>query len=110
MEHYEESINSLYTKAYCTSETASVDKTDDGSVNKLFIRNNDGSWELVYRDDFGKVMVHKENWENVAFGTRKAAQAKLDLIEDERARENTAIPFTKDEARGFIDRHRWKFA
>ena len=51
-----------------------------------------------------------EDFKQIAFNTEMEAKEKLEAIEAERQREDSAIPFTMEEAKIFAERHKWKFA
>lgn len=67
-------------------------------------------WGLFYDDIRGVRQPHKEDWKHVVFNTKVEAEAKLALISAEREREDSACPFTLDEAKEYAESHKWKFA
>ena len=82
-------------------------------MTNLYISSyTDGSnkrWGLFYEDEKG-VQQLTEDFKPVAFDTEDQAKAKLEQLEAERLGEDSAIPFTLEEAIAFTESHKWKFA
>ena len=66
-------------------------------------------WGIFYEDTKG-IQHLTEDFKGVSFESENEAQAKLLLLESERRSEDSAIPFSKDEAKVFVKNHKWKFA
>lgn len=80
-------------------------------MSKIYISSFDDNGVLKYglydgRDD----ELFQENWKPVVFDTEKEAQDKLKKIEEERKREDEAVPFALEEAERYAESHYWKFA
>lgn len=75
-----------------------------------FVDNGKCLWGLFFVDKWGKVQHLEEDFKRVVFGSEAEALAKLEMIEAERRSEDAADAFTLEEARGFAERQRWKFA
>lgn len=74
-----------------------------------FVENEITKWGLFYED--GKGIQHlTEEFKKLSFDTEKEAQAKLERFEAERNSENSAKPFSLEEAAVFVEQHTWKFA
>ena len=83
-------------------------------MSKIFISSfkeeENTRWGLFYTDDKNEPQPFKEDWNHVVFDTEEAALAKLNAIEAEHERENTAKPFSLEDARKYAESHKWKFA
>jgi hypothetical protein len=64
----------------------------------------------IYDDRNDEHNIYSENWNKQVFDTEDEACAKLASLEDERAREDQAIPFSLDDAMKYAESHYWKFA
>ena len=64
----------------------------------------------LYADNGDKSELLQEDWKPVLFDTEEEAATKLADIEAEKAREDTAIPFSPEEAEKYAESHYWKFA
>lgn len=75
-------------------------------------RDSDGTakYGLFYDDIYGKRFPHNESFKDMFFETLEEAQEKLDTLTAEREREDSALPFTLNEASRFAESHKWKFA
>ena len=109
--NYSNSLQDFYQKVYSVSDSDS-DEEDYESVvpNSLFVRKYKDNWEIAYKSSEGKIDTHQENFEPLRFKTKESAQAKLSDIANVRKREDQAVPFTKEEAEAYAERHKWKFA
>ena len=65
---------------------------------------------LFYEDARGEKKFLTEDFKPVVFDTEAEALAMLDAIEKERVSEDSAIPFSLEEAQEFVESHHWKFA
>ena len=65
---------------------------------------------LFYEDEKGNRQLLTESFKPVCFSAEEDAQAKLDDIIAERKREDNATPFSMEEAKIFVESHKWKFA
>ena len=65
---------------------------------------------LFYEDEKGKRKHLTEDFKEILFADEADAYVKLAEIENERAREDEAVPFSLAEAKTFAKSHRWKFA
>ena len=54
--------------------------------------------------------LHQENFKPVVYDSMEEAQCRLAAYEEERTREEMAIPFTLDEAEKYAESHYWKYA
>ena len=72
--------------------------------------NGEKHWGLFYCTDKGEKKALYEDFTQVVFETIGEAQAKLDTLTAERQRENAAVAFSFDEAKAFVEGHKWKFA
>ena len=83
-------------------------------MSKVFIsefeENGITRWGLFYEDSKSVRQHLTEEFKPIVFDTEKEAQGKLDGIEAECRSENSAVPFSLEEARSFAEGHRWKFA
>ncbi len=75
-----------------------------------FNDNGIKKWSLFYDDIKGVKQALYEDFKQVAFDTESEAQAKLDSLEAERKSEDSAVAFSKEEAKIFAEAHKWKFA
>lgn len=66
-------------------------------------------WGIFYEDTKG-IQHLNEDFHDVSFDTENEAKAKLLSLEAERRSEDTAIPFSKTEAKVFAENHQWKYA
>ena len=64
----------------------------------------------IYDDRNGEHRVFTDDFKLVVFDTEEEANSRLASYEAERERENTAIPFTLEEAEKYAESHYWKFA
>lgn len=67
-------------------------------------------WGLFYEDAKGVKQPLNEDFKQVSFESWEEADVKLQAIEKERRSEDSAVPFSLDEAKKFANSHRWKFA
>lgn len=67
-------------------------------------------WGLFYDDAYGNSRHLTEDFKDVVFETEKEAKEKLDFIEKERESEDAAEAFSPEDAQGFAEAHKWKFA
>lgn len=72
--------------------------------------NSVKKYSLIYKDDEGIEQVLHEDFKPLTFDTELEAQLKLDSLEAERKSEDSAVDFSKEEAKMFAESHRWKFA
>ncbi len=74
-----------------------------------FYDNKGKKWGLFYEDAKG---IHQlsEDFKSVVYDTEEQAVAKLKTMEAERLSEDSAIPFSFEEAKAFAESHKWKFA
>ena len=80
-------------------------------MTKLIISSYDNNGVVRYGltyDDTGE--LYQEDWNPVLFDSESEAKTKMNALESERAREETAIPFSLDEAQKYAESHYWKFA
>lgn len=54
--------------------------------------------------------LHQECFKPVVYDSLEEAQAKLSAYEEERAREESALPFSLEEAEKYAESHYWKYA
>ena len=75
-----------------------------------FEENGVTRWGLFYDDVKGIRHQLTEDFKLLAFDTENEAIAKFDAIETERRSEDSAVPFSIEEAKTFAENHKWKFA
>ncbi len=75
-----------------------------------FINNGIKRWGLFYDDSKGVKQALYEDFKQVFFDNEMDAEDKLATIEAERKSEDSAVAFSKEEAKMFAESHRWKFA
>lgn len=74
-----------------------------------FEENGIVKWGIFYADSKG-VQHLSEDFKPVEFITKDEADTKLRAMETERSNEDSAVAFTPEEARIFVERHKWKYA
>ena len=83
-------------------------------MSKVFVsefeENGRTRWGLFYEDRKGARQHLTESFKSLTFDTEAEAQKKLDGIEAERRSEDSAVPFSLEEAKAFAESHKWKFA
>ena len=83
-------------------------------MSKVFIsefeEHRKTRWGLFYEDRKGVRQHLTENFKSLTFDAEVEAQKKLDGIEAERRSEDSAVPFSLEEAKVFAESHKWKFA
>lgn len=67
-------------------------------------------WGLFYEDQKGNTQHLTEDFKKLVFDTEADAKDKLAFIEAERKSEDSAVPFSFDGAKAFVESHKWKFA
>ena len=67
-------------------------------------------WGLFCADLKGNKQHLTEDFKKIIYDSEKEAKERLDAIEAERQREDSAIAFSLEEAKIFSETHRWKFA
>ena len=67
-------------------------------------------WGLFYENGKGIRQHLTEDFKPLIFESEDAVQNKLEKIENERHREDTAAAFSLEEAKVFAESHKWKFA
>ncbi len=67
-------------------------------------------WALCYDNPKGVREVLTEDFKPLVFEKESEARAKLESIEAERRREDSAVAFSKAEAAEFAESQTWKFA
>lgn len=79
---------------------------------KLYVSvyEEDNSKYAIYDDRNNSHRVFTENFKPMVFDTEDEANAKLASYEEEKARENRAIPFSLEDAKKYAESHYWKFA
>ena len=77
-----------------------VSSFDDNGITKygLFVSGGDNP------------EPYKVDWKHVVYDTRDEADSKLKSIEAEKAREDTAVPFSLEDAEKYAESHKWRFA
>ncbi len=75
-----------------------------------FYENGIKKWGLYYEDSKGIERPLNEDFKHLSFETKYEADKKLKAIEEERVRENSAVPFSLEDAMSFAEGHKWKFA
>lgn len=75
-----------------------------------FAENGITKWGLFYEDSKGVRQHLTEDFKPLVFDAKNEAQEKLEAIEAERRSEDTAVPFSLEEAKAFAESHKWKFA
>lgn len=87
---------------------------EEKAMSRLFVSGSDDNgtlkWGIFYKDSKGEIKAHCEDFEPLSFDSEEEAASKLESIEKERAREDSALPFDLSEARKFAEDHKWKFA
>ena len=78
-----------------------VDSVEENSIRR---------WGLFYEDKYGKKINLTESFQPVLFDTEEDARIKLRAMEEERRNEDVAVAFTPEDAQGFAEKHKWKFA
>lgn len=82
-------------------------------MSKLYISSFEENriirWGLFYEDAKG-VQHLTEDFKPLTFDTEDQAKFKLEVIETERQSEESAIPFSFEEAKLFAGSHKWKYA
>ena len=76
----------------------------------VFEDNGIDKWGLFYLDKWGRKKHLTEGFKRLVFDSEAEAKAKLDAIEAERRSEDSAIAFSLEEAKTFVENHAWKFA
>ena len=83
-------------------------------MSRIFVsayQDNGGiKWGLFFEDLKGNKQHLTEDFKQIIYDSEKEAKEKLDAIEAERRREDSAIEFSMEEAKSFVERHKWKFA
>ena len=77
-----------------------VSEYDDNGVERF----------ALYAEYGNKTELLQEDWKPVVFDSEEEASKKLAEIESEKEREDTAVPFSLDEAQKYAESHFWKFA
>lgn len=79
---------------------------------KLYVSvyEEDLSKYALYDDRNNAHNIYSEHWNKLIFDTKEEAEAKLAALEAERAREDSAVPFSLEEAKKYAESHYWKFA
>lgn len=75
-----------------------------------FAENGITKWGLFYEDSKGARQHLTEDFKPLLFDAKNEAQEKLEAIEAECRSEDTAVPFSLEEAKAFAESHKWKFA
>ena len=83
-------------------------------MSKVFIsefeENGITRWGLFYEDTRGVRQHLTEDFKPLDFESQYLAQKKLDAIEGERRSEDSVSDFSMEEAKNFVESHKWKFA
>lgn len=83
-------------------------------MTKVFVsefeENGIKKWGLFYEDNRGTRQHLTESFKQITFETENEAREKLGAIEAERRSEDSAVPFSLEEAKAFAESHKWKFA
>ncbi len=83
-------------------------------MSLLYIRvfNDSGAtkYGLFYENGKGIEEPLIEDFKQVGFESEVEAKAKLVAMEAERESEDSAVAFSKEEAKMFVESHKWKFA
>ena len=74
-----------------------------------YLIDDSNRWGLFYEDEKG-IRQLTEDFKPVAFDTEDLAKEKLKTLELEKASENIAKPFSFEDAKEFVENHKWKFA
>ena len=81
-------------------------------MSKIFVSSYEENGKnrfAIYDGRFdGKLFT--DDFKPLIFDTKDEADARLALYEEERAREDAAVPFTLEEAEKYAESHYWKFA
>lgn len=79
---------------------------------KLYVSvyEEDNSKYAIYDDRNNSHRVFTENFKPLVFDTEDEANAKLATYEEEKAREDGAVPFSLEDAKKYAESHYWKFA
>ena len=64
----------------------------------------------LYDDRKNPPEIYCEDWKPLIYKSEDEAKAKLQMLQDERERENEAVPFSLEEAKLYAESHFWKFA
>lgn len=75
-----------------------------------FAENGIKRWGLFYEDSKNVRQHLTEDFKPIVFDAENEARDKLDTIEAERRSEDSAVPFSLEEATVFAEGHKWKFA
>ncbi len=75
-----------------------------------FVENGIAKWGLFYENGKGVRHHLTEDFKPLVFDTENDAQEKLGSIEEERRSEDSAVPFTLEETKSFVECHKWKYA
>lgn len=67
-------------------------------------------WGLFYVDNSGDRKILTEDFKQLVFNTKAEAATKLEAIEAERHSEDEALSFSLEEAKEFVESHKWKYA
>lgn len=82
-------------------------------MSKLYIESYDSGdgikWGLFFDDAKGKQHL-TEDFKKLAYSSEDEAKNKLEIMEAERRREDSAVAFSLEEAQLFTESHDWKFA
>lgn len=82
-------------------------------MSKVYVSEYDdnGAAKFALYAEYGdKTELLQEDWKPVIFDSEEEAKSKLEAIEAEKAREDTALPFSLEDAEKYAESHYWKFA
>ena len=83
-------------------------------MSKIYVsRFQDGGgikWGLFFADKKGNKQHLTEDFKQIIYDLEQEAIEKLDAIETERRREDSAVAFSLDDAKSFVESHKRKFA
>ena len=82
-------------------------------MSKIYIKpietNGNSKWGLFFEDTKG-IQLLEEDFKPLLFDSEDQAKAKLSSMEAERVSEESAIPFSFEDATAFAESLKWKFA
>lgn len=80
---------------------------------KLYVGTCEDSGDkkyCLYDDRKNPPEIYTEDWKPLIYSSEDEAKDKLHMLESERMRENSAVPFSLEEAKMYAESHFWKFA
>ena len=81
-------------------------------MSKIYVAPYDENGKTRYAiyDGRSDGKPYTEDFKHVVFDTKEEADARLAAYEAERVREESAVPFSVEDAKKYAESHYWKFA